>query len=208
MLYTGDAAELEGRVKRVVDGDTVHVLLPGGAMKKVRLINIDAPETYYLGERQAPWGRLSRRHLEKLLPRGSRVTLRTPPSPLDRYGRTLAIIIYRGTNINLEMVRSGWAVTYLVYPAMGMIDAFREAQSAAMAGKRGIFSAGKDAPEIPYLWRRRVSGRSPYWWVGNVGSRTYLPPGRESKVPLEDRVFFASEEEALSAGYGRVRDQM
>jgi endonuclease YncB( thermonuclease family) len=203
MAFPGTAGEFEGRVTRIVDGDTIHVALDDGKVKKIRLLNIDAPESYYLGERQSPWGRLARRRRERILPRGARVTLRTPPSPLDRYGRTLAIVIHRGRNINLEMVRSGWAVTYLVYPAMGMIDAFRGAQAAALAEKRGIFSPATGAPEIPYLWRRRISGRNPYWWVASARTQRYLPPGGEASIPLEDRVFFASEEEAIRAGYGK-----
>ena len=194
-------ADLEGRVKRIVDGDTVHVTLADGEVVKVRLVNIDSPESYYMRERQDPWGRLAKRHLEGLIPRGTRVTLRTPSPALDRYGRTLALIFRGGRNINLEMVRAGWAVTYLVYPAMGMIDEFMEAQASAIAGKRGIFNPAPGTVELPYLWRRRVSGRAPYWWVGGARSRTFLPPGSESAYPIEERVFFSSSAEARAAGY-------
>jgi endonuclease YncB( thermonuclease family) len=55
------AAELLGRVVRVVDGDTVTVLDADKAQYVVRLAGIDAPE------RGQPFGQVSRRHLADMV---------------------------------------------------------------------------------------------------------------------------------------------
>ena len=67
-------------VLSVGDGDTITVT--NGAQKiRVRLACIDAPETA-----QTPYGMESRQALQKVLPIGTEVTVRTKAT--DRYGRT------------------------------------------------------------------------------------------------------------------------
>ena len=87
-------------VLSIGDGDTISVLERGQKLK-VRLACIDAPETA-----QSPYGMASRNQLKALLPLGSTVSLRV--QVVDRYGRSVAEVIGRGT-INLAMVQSGQA---------------------------------------------------------------------------------------------------
>ncbi len=57
------SADINGRIVRVLDGDTVEILGEGNQLKRVRLAGIDAPE------KNQPFGQRSRREHEK--PRGS-----------------------------------------------------------------------------------------------------------------------------------------
>ncbi len=87
-------------VLSIGDGDSISVLERGQKLK-VRLACIDAPETA-----QTPIGLDSRNQLKALLPVGSTVSLRV--QAVDRYGRTVAEVIGKGT-VNLAMVQSGQA---------------------------------------------------------------------------------------------------
>ena len=91
----------EARVTRVSDGDTLWVRpLEGGAPRKLRLQGIDAPEICQAG------GRAARDALAARLDR-ARVTVR--PQAEDNYGRQLAVVDWRGEDMNRWLVREGWA---------------------------------------------------------------------------------------------------
>lgn len=93
---TGDTAT----VARAVDGDTLE--LTDGT--RVRLIGIDTPERGDCGYNEAT-AELAR-HVQ-----GRTVTLHTGARDnTDRYGRLLRYIDVDGTDVNLAMIRSGWAI--------------------------------------------------------------------------------------------------
>jgi endonuclease YncB( thermonuclease family) len=190
-----------GTVEEVVDGDTVRVRKFDGGEVKVRMVNIDAPETSYMERAQEPSGTLAKEELRALLPEGSPVDLEVADPPLDAYGRTLGMLYRNGENVNLLMVRGGWAVMYLYYPAMGMAEEFAAAQSEALRMERGIFAGVFDVPEVPYEWRRTVSGREPVLWAGNLRTKRYRPPENIPEYPLHERIFFEREDDARAAGY-------
>ena len=94
-------------VLSVGDGDTITIT--SGAQKiRVRLACIDAPETS-----QTPYGMESRQALQKLLPIGAEVTVRSKAT--DRYGRTVGEVLKGSTNINQSLVGSGNAFVYWQY---------------------------------------------------------------------------------------------
>ncbi|HBZ5574555.1 TPA: micrococcal nuclease, partial [Klebsiella pneumoniae] len=87
-IFSGSlcAAEIQGKVIRVLDGDTIEVkTLPAKIVVyevpiRVRLINIDAPE------KKQPFGRWSTNQLKTLLA-GQSVTVSYTQT--DRYGRII-----------------------------------------------------------------------------------------------------------------------
>ncbi|PID51402.1 MAG: nuclease [Pasteurellales bacterium] len=90
------------RVTKVSDGDTIHCKTHSKKYK-VRLLYIDAPEssqTFGIESKKA----LAQKILHK------KVTLNITKK--DHYGRTLAEIYLGTTNINLEMVKQGYAWEY------------------------------------------------------------------------------------------------
>ena len=54
------SADINGRIVRVLDGDTVEILGEGNQLKRVRLAGIDAPE------KNQPFGQRSRQELASL----------------------------------------------------------------------------------------------------------------------------------------------
>ncbi|EPO0672776.1 thermonuclease family protein, partial [Escherichia coli] len=87
-IFSGSlcAAEIQGKVIRVLDGDTIEIkTLPAKIVVyevpiRVRLINIDAPE------KKQPFGRWSTSQLKTLVA-GKQVTVSY--SHKDRYGRII-----------------------------------------------------------------------------------------------------------------------
>jgi endonuclease YncB( thermonuclease family) len=72
----------------------------GNQLLRVRLSWIDAPE------KSQAFGQRSKQHLSELV-FGREVELHT--RGLDRYGRTLAVVLVDGIDANLDQVRSGMA---------------------------------------------------------------------------------------------------
>jgi endonuclease YncB( thermonuclease family) len=94
----------EARVVKVVDGDTLRVLLKNGEEEYVRLAGIDAPELKHGGEG-------AREFLSKLCPVGSIVRLEI--SGRDRYRRLLAVVYNEnGVNLNRRMLAENLAAPF------------------------------------------------------------------------------------------------
>lgn len=100
------AETLRGKVVGVTDGDTVRLLVDGRDLYKVRLGEIDAPES---GQ---PFGRTSKKMLSELV-FGQMVSARV--TDVDRYGRSVAVLTRGSTNSNGEMVKQGGAWAYRRY---------------------------------------------------------------------------------------------
>jgi micrococcal nuclease len=123
-------------VSKVVDGDTIR--LTNG--KRVRLVQIDAPEAH-LNE---CYGARARSELEALIPRRSRVRLEFDAilDRVDPYGRQLAYVFAGGTNVNVEQVRRGAARLFFYRGRRGkyadeLLQAVRQARDAGF----GLWSA-------------------------------------------------------------------
>lgn len=98
---------------RVVDGDTVDVIVDLGFRIKiemrVRLAGIDAPELNARGLE----GEQARDHLAALLPAGAICWAKTD-KPKDKFGRWLAWLrpVDSGQTVNAAMVAAGHATPY------------------------------------------------------------------------------------------------
>jgi endonuclease YncB( thermonuclease family) len=135
-------AQTTATVDRITDGDTV-VLTDG---QRIRLACVDAPESKQL------WGKAATEKLRSLLPIASLVSVN--PVDVDRYGRTVAVLSSGETNVNLEMVRGGYALVYRKYlgncPDGG--DDFLAAEDLAKQQKLKFWS--QTAPCEPWNYRR------------------------------------------------------
>lgn len=127
----------------VYDGDTVTCLDENNQQQKVRLAEIDAPES---GQ---DFGKVSREALAAMV---FGRTVEVTDQGRDRYGRWIAKLSVDGIDVNRQMVSSGNAWVYTAYsndPTMA------EAQKQAQAAKRGLWA--QDNPVAP--WDYRKSGR-------------------------------------------------
>lgn len=136
------AGTFEGRVVRVIDGDTLDVMLSGPQVQRIRLANIDAPELH--GQ---PFGQKSK---EKLLDLAAGKFVSVVERGKDRYGRLIAEIYDSGgINLNREMVRSGLAWNYVRYSTDSALPSL---EAAARQKRVGLWRDSDPVP--PWAWRK------------------------------------------------------
>jgi endonuclease YncB( thermonuclease family) len=132
------AVDLEGRVVRVADGDTLTVLVHS-RMLRVRLVEIDAPE-----KRQA-FGRRSGQSLSGIcMDKPARIVTRG----IDRYDRVLGRVYCAGVDANAEQVRRGMAWVYDRYVTDASLYL---QQDDARGARRGLWADPRPVP--PWAWR-------------------------------------------------------
>jgi endonuclease YncB( thermonuclease family) len=110
---------VEGSVTAVSDGDTFKIGTIEGTRLKIRLYGIDAPETEkinrstgMISKQGQPYGEEAFGALKsKILGKKVRVDI----IDIDRYKRMVGIVYLNDRNINLEMVKEGWAWAYREY---------------------------------------------------------------------------------------------
>jgi micrococcal nuclease len=134
-------------VDRVVDGDTIRVVVAGGRSERVRLIGIDTPETKDPRRPVQCFGREASAFTTRLLPRSTPVRLVRDVEGRDRYGRLLAYV-YRardGLFVNLALAENGYARALTIPPNVAHADEFLAAVGAARQQLRGLWGRCTDS---------------------------------------------------------------
>jgi micrococcal nuclease len=139
-----------GRVELVSvgDGDTIRVRAASGQLVTIRLACIDAPETA-----QGQPGADATDALRRLVAAGS---MELRPQTVDRFGRTVAEVIVGGRNVNLEMVRKGYAFVYYRYLRDCDGAAYETAERQAQRFRQGVWR-WDEGVERPWDFRSRRS---------------------------------------------------
>jgi micrococcal nuclease len=135
------AGAVEGRVTRVVDGDTIDVVV-GGAPVRVRYIGVDTPETRHPTKAVQCYGHAASAFNTRLVS-GERVRLVRDVKERDRYGRLLAYV-YRlrdGLFVNTELARLGYARALAIAPDTRFAGRFSQLAREAKDARRGLWSA-------------------------------------------------------------------
>jgi len=104
-------------VDRVVDGDTIDVILDLGFdilyRSRVRLYGIDTPESRTRDKDEKVRGKLAGVFLQEAIDNGSKVIIETKlKDSKGKFGRVLGNVIVDGININQQMVDNYLAVAY------------------------------------------------------------------------------------------------
>jgi micrococcal nuclease len=127
----------EGRVSRVIDGDTFQ--LAGGG--PVRLIGVDTPEYEPWKHRIDFYGKEAFLFSKKLL-NGRRVFLEQDEQSHDKYGRLLAYVwLEDGLFVNEHLVEEGYAKAKRYPPNLRFQKIFKDAQENAKKSKKGMWRA-------------------------------------------------------------------
>ena len=142
-----EANIVTGRVVGVTDGDTITVLNEAKVTLKIRLHAIDAPEA-----KQA-FGARAKQELSDLV-YGKTVSVRVVDK--DQYGRLVGRVTVGAVNVNLEMVRRGFARWYRTY-AMGDRE-LAIAETEAQSARRGLWV--DKAPVAPWDFPKN-EGKAP-----------------------------------------------
>jgi micrococcal nuclease len=120
-------------VASITDGDTFRVILADGSNEPVRLIGIDSPEPgeYLYTE--------AKDFLASLLD-GSEVVLIADVSDTDTFGRLLRYVYVGDVFVNLEMVKSGYAIAVEYPPDTAESDVLGAAARVAEAEALGLWA--------------------------------------------------------------------
>ena len=107
--------EYNCEVKRIVDGDTVDVVIDLGFdihySSRVRLYGIDTPESRTRNKDEKVRGLMSKKYLTDALSKGQ-VVIKTYKDKKGKFGRVLGEMYVADKNINLMMVDDHLAVKY------------------------------------------------------------------------------------------------
>nr|WP_261306515.1 DUF6359 domain-containing protein [Paenibacillus andongensis] len=218
-LYPTQPGDYEATVARVVDGDTIALQSPVLGATNVRFLNIDTPESDgYINlnggvktpadQNQLDLGLAAKHYMETLLLPGDKVVLKVGEEATDHYGRLLAQVVRKSDslNTNLEMVNKGYAVTYFIWP-VGTADEYNMYQAAVKAAKDqelGIWNPANPLQELPFVFRARFSGEGLTRPVGNSDTKIYVDKEEWASVPVEKRIFFNTEADAIANGYSKA----
>jgi len=145
----------------VSDGDTIHLTTPEQTILKVRLYGIDAPETDKIDHKTGkvnipgqPYGDESWKALENKV-MGKRV--KADIIEFDKYQRAVCMVWLNDRNINLEMIREGYAEAFIEYLKEPYKTEFLKVETEARAAKKGIWSLPDY--ERPREFRKRLKVR-------------------------------------------------
>lgn len=143
-ISVAHGAAFTGKIVGISDGDTLTVLTSAKEQVRVRLHGIDAPES-----KQA-FGTRAKQELSSLaFGKEARVEV----VEKDRYGRSVGRVFVDSMDVNVEMVRRGFAWWYRIYAKLdtGLATAEAEAKNAG----RGIWADKSPVP--PWLFRQQAS---------------------------------------------------
>ncbi len=152
--FQQDDADLggEGEVAtlvRVVDGDTLLVELDGEE-ERVRLLNIDTPETVHPQQPVECMGPEAAERMEDLVSPGDQLSLEFDQERTDHYDRLLAGVFLDEVFINEQMARDGFGAPVHYAPNDRFLDRIEEAWSQAEADGVGVFADDLECePELP-----------------------------------------------------------
>ena len=199
---------ITGKVVAISDGDTLTVLDASKQQHKIRLVGIDAPEII-----QA-FGEKAKNSLSDLV-RGKTVTVSN--LKVARNGWIVGKVTLSGRDINLEQIRRGYAWFYRAYAkdlSRADATAYEQAESRAREERRGLWS--EPGPLAPWDLRAAQRGQSveteleaaSSQIVGDRDSKIYHRSDCPdySKVSERNRAMFATEAEAVAAGYKKAKN--
>lgn len=130
-----------GKATEIKDGDTIKF----SDLFTVRLYGIDTPEKKQFCKdskgKEYNCGIKAKEYLQKLI---GKQNLTCVNNGNEKYGRFLFVCKTNKYNINQEMVKSGWALSYFN-------DEYKQEEIEAEKNKLGIWSGEFERPEV---WRR------------------------------------------------------
>ena len=131
---------VDGKVTRIIDGDSILVTDSKSVEYEVQLEGIDAPEI------KQDFGKESTEGLSKLL---KDKTVRITWKSKDNFERLLAQVYDGDKHINMEMIKTGMAWHFKRY---NQDEELAKAETAAKEAKKGLWA--KESPVAPWDYRK------------------------------------------------------
>ena len=136
--------KLIGKVVKIIDGDTFDVLLVDNTTVRIRMFGIDCPERrqdYYQVCKDALGEYIFGKNVELIL------------HGKDAYRRTLAEVFFQKENINVKMVKNGFAWHFKKYSSDLIIA---EAENNARKAKIGLWKMDNSIAPWKYRELNRI----------------------------------------------------
>ncbi len=133
----------------VVDGDSLEI---NG--RRIRLIGIDAPEYMQTCEditgKSYMCGQSAKAFLQDMIEAGHEKgdKLKCTVEGIDQYKRTLSVCKIGDVNLNLEMVKAGYAISYKQ-------ETYKPAEKHAKQSRKGIWQGKFMRPELFRVLERK-----------------------------------------------------
>ena len=216
-LITGCGSEqtnstlLDAEVTKVVDGDTLHVMI-SGKKETIRLLLVDTPETVHPTKQVQPFGPEASNYMKEKL-NGEEVQVELGIGERDKYGRLLAYVYHDNQMLNKLLLEKGLArVAYVFEPNTKYIDEFNEIQKQAQNEQVGIWSLENYATENGFQDETQVenddtvnSGCTIKGNINSKGEKIYHTMQSPSYNVTKPEELFCTEKEAVEAGYRPVK---
>lgn len=169
---------------KVVDGDTIE--LDNG--KKVRFVGVNTPE-------RGVEGYIASKNFVQKLCLNKEIGLDIDDSKHnDKYGRTLAVVIVDGKNLNEMLLKEGLAeIMYMPPSEFYPYDWANGDTHVANTHSSSSSSSSSDTSSS--------SGSGSYVGNANSGKFHVASCGSVSKMSEKNKVFFSSRDEAINQGY-------
>lgn len=151
VIKNGDPAYtnlLNASTVRVIDGDTIEVILDDASSERIRFMGIDTPES------NQPFGDKSTANLQTCVNAGN-VTISWDKK--DRYDRILGKVIADDVDCNLKQITDGYAWHYKQYQfEQSEADriSYANAEKVARSKNKGLWFS--DCIIAPWDWRKDV----------------------------------------------------
>ena len=220
-------ADVEGdvvTVESISDGDTLRVTL-GEVSTRVRLLNIDTPETRHPSKPVECMGPEATAALKSMISPGDTVVLRYDRRLYDRYDRLLAGVYADGVLLNAEMARLGYGEPAVFDGNDRFLPEVEAAWEEARANGVGRFSGecGTAAEPIPEAAPAPAPEAAPasgdagpvrgadsvcpdsHPVKANDNSGIYHMPGQQHYGKTNARHCYASASAAQAGGYRAAR---
>jgi len=124
-------------VSHIIDGDTFITT----DNTHVRLLGIDTPEIDYETNNHEPGAVNARALLIQFLSQANQIGLVFDKESRDQYGRTLAhVFLVNGTNLQAELIKSGYAVPYTFPPNLMFTDCYYALAQTARNNNQGVWN--------------------------------------------------------------------
>jgi len=139
-LPVGDSWQ-NGKVVKIVDGDTFDMLTKEKKNLRIRMNGIDCPERkqdFYQSAKNALANYIFNKEVRILI------------TGYDRNKRAIAMVYQNGENVNLAMIRNGYAWHFKKYSTD---TSFANAEQQARLAKRGLWQM--DHPIAPWDFRKK-----------------------------------------------------
>ncbi|SDY37983.1 thermonuclease family protein [Nitrosomonas sp. Nm58] len=136
------AQEYRGRVVAISDGDTLTILDSNKRQIKVRLAEIDTPES------KQPYGSKAKQELSAL---AYNKTAIVKSQSTDRYKRVVGRVYVGNVDVNAELVRRGSAWVYRQYAKDKSLYAL---ENQARKNRVGLWSLPESEKIPPWEWRK------------------------------------------------------